>query len=506
MRVPALVLVARSMREDARGVAQHLARLLVAGLLLLVLWLFAETASLRGAPGREFFIAVLWIDAVAVLVIGLGHCSAAIAEEKEAGTIGLLRMAGLGAPSILLGKLAGRLWAGLLLLAAQVPFVVLAVTLGGVSLTQVLAGFASLGALYLQIGTLALLCSVVARDRHRAGGLCLLLFLGLQLGMWLAVGAGFLLADHDLRPAIEPWIETTAWHRLDEIMALGFTGPVLLDAQVVASLVLGAACFAASGALFERCARDGEPDTGDRGDAGGLVSGLRPLAPPRAWRRAVCWKDLHFTLGGRIAFVAKGALLAGIFALFVAIEHREWGRFSWGDVGTATAGAGLAVLVVECGWLLARVFGVERAAGTWSGLLLAVPGTAALGYQKVAAVLLALVPSSLLVVLGIVLMPAHARGDLVAVGEEEWWLGVAAIVLFWHLCAWFALVLRRGGVGPAIGSMMLLFFVCSVLFDLVIPGRDDPWALGMAIVAFMACLKIHEHCGKMIERQGWREG
>ena len=54
-----------------------------------------------------------------------------MAEEKEEQTLGLLRMTGLSPLSILLGKSTSRLCGALLLLAAQFPFTIFAVTLGG---------------------------------------------------------------------------------------------------------------------------------------------------------------------------------------------------------------------------------------------------------------------------------------------------------------------------------------------------------------------------------------
>jgi hypothetical protein len=56
-----------------------------------------------------------------------------------------------------------------LLLAAQILFTLLAVTLGGVSLEQVFQGYAVLGATLFFLCNLALLCSVLCRSTLRAG-------------------------------------------------------------------------------------------------------------------------------------------------------------------------------------------------------------------------------------------------------------------------------------------------------------------------------------------------
>ena len=82
--------------------------------------------------------------------------------------LGLLRMTDLNPLSILLGKSTSRLCGALLLLAAQFPFTLLAVTLGGVSARQIVAAYLALGAYTFFLCNLALLASVVARRTGQA--------------------------------------------------------------------------------------------------------------------------------------------------------------------------------------------------------------------------------------------------------------------------------------------------------------------------------------------------
>ena len=149
MTSPLLALFARSLREDARARLTYAARGIVVGFVLLMagsFGLFARFGSSVGALGREFFSGLMIFQTVCIAIAGVGYFASAITEEKEEGTLGLLRMTNLNPLSILLGKSTSRLLAALLLLAAPLPFTVLAVTLGGISLGQIAAAYCTLGA------------------------------------------------------------------------------------------------------------------------------------------------------------------------------------------------------------------------------------------------------------------------------------------------------------------------------------------------------------------------
>src|SRR5678816_4612542 len=72
-------------------------------------------------------------------------------------------MTNLNPLSILLGKSASRQIGALLLLLSQVPFTLLAVALGGVTLEQIIAAYTCLGAYTLFLGNAALFHSVISR-------------------------------------------------------------------------------------------------------------------------------------------------------------------------------------------------------------------------------------------------------------------------------------------------------------------------------------------------------
>ena len=75
----------------------------------------------------------------------------------------------------------GRLMNGVMLLAAQLPFTMLAVTLGGVSNQQIFAAYAVLAAYMLLVFSLALLGSVLFQRARQAASFTFFVLLGFFL-------------------------------------------------------------------------------------------------------------------------------------------------------------------------------------------------------------------------------------------------------------------------------------------------------------------------------------
>src|SRR5437660_990082 len=143
---PALfALFTRSLRDDTRSRAMVWSRAGMAGAILFVMFQF-HAMRFFGAAGRDFFASVVTLNAILICIAMLSYFAGAITEEKEDGTLGLLRMTNLNPLTILLGKSTSRLCGGLLLLLVQFPFSLLAVTLGGLRWGQVSACYAILGA------------------------------------------------------------------------------------------------------------------------------------------------------------------------------------------------------------------------------------------------------------------------------------------------------------------------------------------------------------------------
>ena len=132
------------MRVDTRLARTHLIRLGFALLILLFVVQVQLDIANYNAPGRDVFRSMCWVNFFLLNLAGVSFFSTVITEEKEELTLGLLRMAGISPVGILLGKVTPRLLGVILLLSVQLPFTILAITLGGVSINQIFAAYVAL--------------------------------------------------------------------------------------------------------------------------------------------------------------------------------------------------------------------------------------------------------------------------------------------------------------------------------------------------------------------------
>ena len=181
MTSPLLALFIRSLREDSRQKLTYIARSGLVVVILLFLFSVQSSMGWANAPGLEFFTIVIGIDFIFVLLAAVSYFCSAISEEKEEMTLGLLRMTNLNPLSILLGKSTSRLCTAILLFGAQVPFTMLAITLGGISLHQVFAAYLAVAAFLVLISNLALLASVICRRTAGAA-----VFTGISIAFFFA--------------------------------------------------------------------------------------------------------------------------------------------------------------------------------------------------------------------------------------------------------------------------------------------------------------------------------
>jgi ABC-type transport system involved in multi-copper enzyme maturation permease subunit len=165
---PVLALLIRALRQLKNSSSSLVCRLLVGLILLFCLWGTQEAAGWSGAPGKAYFTSLVTINYLLVTVGAVVIGADAIAGEKQEGSLGLLRLADLSPVSLLLGKCVGQLTGLLLLLAFQIPFTLLAVTLGGVAVRQVFESYALLGSYLIALTSLGLFSSVVLAKVWRA--------------------------------------------------------------------------------------------------------------------------------------------------------------------------------------------------------------------------------------------------------------------------------------------------------------------------------------------------
>lgn len=516
---PLLALFVRSLREDSRSRATYWARLGLGCFLLLMLFFFAAQNRWSNAPGREFFTIVIFFQVAAITLMGLSYFASAVAEEKEEQTLGLLRMTDLSPLSILLGKSTSRLCGALLLLVAQFPFTIMAVTFGGISLGQVVASYCAVGAFTFLLCNLALLGSVISRGVAGAATFCIAV-----IGLLLAVvPLLYALQSADTnylhwnasfgRLASGIWTATPI-ARLLEVLGTGYRGGAI-GWQVLTNLAFGVGCFLLAWAAFQRfCDRESVvPSAPLRVPAAGTVSTvgtrLRKGRPPRVWARALVWKDFHFLCGGRLGFLIRAAAYGS------TVAYAVW-EFSAGGMARSFGLSMFAfrllplVFYIDVGAMAARIFRTELRDQTLSALAV-IPGTMRdIVRQKALACLLAAAPG-VVCCAALKIIPPFFRGSglmgnlvtaLLSI-IAGWMITVVLVVLI----AWLSLHMKRGAL-PAgllltyigyglvtvliwtmVGSISLAFSASRYSFTEWVPLVSGLLGLGVAWALYLGGLQ-----------------
>lgn len=485
-------LFVRSLRDDTRARLPILLRATLVFIILLIVWANQRDFTRHAAPGREFLLIVVMVNLAFIAIAALGSFSAAITEEKEDETLPLLRMTGLSPLAILFGKSTTQLLGALFLLAVQIPFTVLAVTLGGVSIAQVLSAYAILGAVTFFLCNLALLGSVVCRTTIRAGiftgvigslVFAILPFIGIVTGLKrMRPGA---LSPQTAWETISTWVlEANPAYALAMLLEQRLGG-YSIQKQVWPSLGAGLLCFLLSWLAFDRfCSVAGE-GVGRRGRRKftGFLRGMGGLRRPSP-RRALAWKDFHFLIGGWRGMVIRFAIYALTFLCCYAFERWDSPgmQYFWRQVAEETMTFSAIGFGIELAMLAARIFGVERRALTLSGLVGLPHETGWLIRQKLLGCLPSLLPSAALFGIGAAILVDY--NGVRKWRDEDWIVALyffSQILLLPLITAYLSLRIRRGALPAGIAIIAVLNVFTVVLVESIAP-RD-----GEGLVAVVAC-------------------
>jgi hypothetical protein len=490
----------RSLREDTRARLPPILRATLVLVILLILWGNQSNFARQSAPGREFLSMVLFANLGLIAIATLGIFSSAITEEKEDQTLTLLRMTKLSPLAILFGKSTTRLIGALLLLAVQVPFTLLAVTLGGISLAQVLGSYAILGATTFFLCNLALLCSVTCRTTIRAGcwtgGIAGMLYVVLPI-IGFATGLPGALSPQTPWEYIATWVTEAnpVYSLLLLLVERSSAAPVAKHA--VLNLSAGLLCFLLSWLLFDRfCATSGEIVPRGKRMSGGN-RGIWQIRSRPSVKRSLVWKDFYFLIGGlrglyfRFAFC--GLVFFGVYA-FKRWVNEDYivSSYFWRRVGTMTSFFALVMFAVELGLIASRIFGEERRNLTLGSLLTIPRTTGWLIRQKLLGCLPVLVPSIALFELGLWLMhrdpwSGYSRWGTLSAKDSIaiFYIGSQALLLP-MLIAYLSLRIRRGGLPAGIAIVIAFNVFTAVLMD--VSHRRSTESLILAALGIVSCV------------------
>lgn len=469
-----LALLMRALRMDARQMRSHLFRLAFVGFIYLCLLMATFQSVFLGAPGLQFFSQIAWLNAVFITCAGIGFFASAITEEKEEETIGLLQMAGLNHLGILLGKSTARLIQVMLLLIVQFPFMLLAVTLGGVTTHQLVAAYVDLLAYTILLANLALVCSVCFQRGGNAAGCTTILLVVYTMAPPLAkfeivelqsmAWSKGIWWQAAILTSLE-WIqESCVFFQLAEVMTTGFAKPILTR-QVISNSVAGLFCFGLAWLLFGPSVNRAVPGGATRGMLFKSTSRIRFLSPGRCWWNPFIWKDFQFIGGGYALFVGKLLAYSGLFALYTVISlyPGNWWGLIFSDVAKIYAFSMIGILVLEACLFASRIFHDEIRLQTMSSLLMLPRSIPYIGYSKLIGCLIGLLPATICLAIGALLLPGFYETQFLALAmEPSLWAAVMVALIFLHLIALLSLFVKWGALPAAFFLMWPISMCCPV--------------------------------------------
>lgn len=527
MKLPALALFERSLRLETRSALMCWSR---AGLLVVILFVLVPIQAMArsgwfGAPGLHFLQEMVWLNLVFITLAGLSYFASAITEEKEEMMLGLLRMTDLNPVAILLGKSTSRFVGALLLLLVQVPFILLAVSLGGVGLLQIVAAYGTLLAYQFLVCNLALLFSVVFRNTTTAAAFTFVVLLVFLLGHYWAAGIVQDMASSSrinvhgvgsmLNDAIGLWRQATPSDRLGTIFSTGFAGQAI-GFQVASNLVLGILSFLLAWLAFDACTREEKDAASPR--RWFLRSATRRSRIPSGLvgLRAVSWKDFTLISGGRFGLLLKFGVVAVLVVLcnFFAMNSGNSNFLTPEFEGAVLIWVSLVVTAVCLALEAARIFREEIRWKTLSSLITLPVSVRELAYRKVAGSLAGTLPLLAGVVLGALLVPKGFGEFINGIFEHAtaflgFTLTMVQYILFLHLTAFLSLVIKRGALPLAIAIQYLGGAIFMTFTSLFLSGSGGGGAEGVLFVTGAICVvltvALHRAIGLRLTRAAAEE-
>lgn len=503
MSSPIFALMLRSFRVDARSLPVHLVRLLLVGVIFISLYAAYELSQQLGAPGLWFFGGVMWTNFGLITLGALSHFATPITEEKDERTLGLMRMTRLSPLAILLGKSGTRMITALMLLLVQLPFAILAVSLGGISAGQVLAAYVILAAYIVLVANAGLLASVVARHSRSAVSMMVLFLILFYGSPGILALMGVSLAE-DYRPETQARAQgffdaaEAVWNlnpasQLFVIASGGFTGTGL-GTQFYSNVGAGVVFFLLALWGFELFNRsEGEAKRGSRGV---FPKPWRKSKSDRVWAYPFVWKDFRQLVGGRPGLLIRFVIYFAIIAVQYNLDPYAHQADHFGAAMMSWA-VGLGFLEVVL--LAARFFRTEIRGQTLSVLMTLPAPLLAVVIGKIGGCLFALLPAFVLFWCGVYIAPDQfyeVLGQLLQ--EPASFTFCCFVVFFLQLTAYLSLWMKWGSVVAAFGICMvgnLLFQV--IVVAIMMQGRMDGDSMAglMAVTFMLLTLGMFVHSG-----------
>ncbi|WP_373650698.1 ABC transporter permease subunit [Schlesneria sp. DSM 10557] len=497
----AFALLERSLRIDARNWPTHLCRLGLVGSIYVSLCFALSTQNRFGAPGLRFFQGIAFLDLAFITLLGLSYFSTSITEEKEEDTLGLMLMAGVSPLGILAGKSIGRFWQAILLVAAQYPFMLLAVTMGGVTTLQVQAITLALVAYMVFLAGMGLLCSTLASRNRTASsmmivGLSIYFLVPLIAKLILIKLAKSTIQGVTATPSISMWrafLESMEnlciYLKMGEILTTGF-GQSIWSFQVISNVLLGFVLSGLAWLLFGTASLTTSTEASSRG----LVARQRAFLhfnAGRPWPNPFVWKDFHFVSGGIGTIFVRFGFYLSLCLIVFGFDHFLDASFGPnGAVGLCQMLLSLAI-AIDAAMALAQAMHDEIRSQTLAALLMLPQSPVRIVYSKFLGSLLGWFPGPL-VLLAVTMTTVSGRSDFYSLLQNEHggWCVVLLFLLPPHFAPLAALIVRWGAVAVAFGLTIGVYFGIIMGISLF-RGPSDAFFASAALVMTTLCVVCH---------------
>ncbi|WP_231740987.1 ABC transporter permease [Thalassoglobus neptunius] len=432
-------------------------------MILILLFLIAAHLheSTSSAPGLDLFRSIAFLAIALINLAGVGHFCNSITEEKEEGTLSLLLLANISPLGILLGKSTNRILSVILIFAAQFPFALLAVTLGGITVLQIVATFLALSAHLFLIANLSLLMSVWSRRSQEAAA-AMVMVLMILYGFPYAV---YQAARQARRSTIFQSAGLSEWSDwlldlnaqisvVDQVQRiLGTDGDYqFLSWQLISSLIFGTIAFLIAWASFCRIIWAPDTDRPTRMDVK-TRSRWKSILIPRAWRQAVTWKDYYFIAGGISGLIARVVFYSISLLIMVFYRRKIYAQMEIDGV-QLFRDLLLVLLCIETLVLASQFFHTERKSGTLPTLLMLPQTPLRITWEKAFGCFLGVLPTIVFLFIPESFLQERYFFESFVLTPRMLTL-ICGLLVMAHLTALCSLIVKWGALPLAIGLALI---------------------------------------------------
>jgi ABC-type transport system involved in cytochrome c biogenesis permease component len=423
-----------------------------------------------GEGGLVAFRALMMLNAYFVFLLTMTSFSKAISEEREQGTLDMLRVTGLSTFALLAGKGTSKYLRAMLLFLMQAPLCALCLTLGGISLLEMGAAYLLLAAVAFLACHMALFWSVVCKTSRGAGQTTI----GVLFVLY-AVPPG-LVSMASSNPELFPKIGVAAGEWLARVNPLAAYRTIMTTGIVPWRAIafhfgVGLVFLGWATAIFERTCRQAKPvELEAARPARGNQPRRGPL--PRVGARPFTWKEYHFAAGGARSLRHRW-IAYPIIAVCLATLGYDWGASDAAFLHRLAGSmlmVGLFGVCSEIAYSATRLFGAERANQTLGDIAILPMRTRRIVGEKILGYVPSLLAPIACVTVGAMLTPGNLWSSVFS--GVNWFvvLYVALqIALILVLTVHFSFRQNRTAFGGAFGmvamSNALLIGVSASLLD-----------------------------------------